>query len=251
MSLMILINAIQLPLVAAIFWLLADRRFRYRMAFATALAAVSVYGLFASSGAGAWVNHWFGVVLVVSGAAGVAWGRAERFWKEAGWPRRWIVALFPLFVTLGALVQEVLPRRILELPAEKTEWAAAENRFSADVEYERGRAGPAICEDLSLCAFAGKPLLYEPFAAQQRMLRDREAEASILHALQTHRYQTIQIDAPYNQPITDAKRSLFPGPFMQTLLANYHVDRQTSDRTFYVPNAQTLHSAQRLDARLH
>jgi Dolichyl-phosphate-mannose-protein mannosyltransferase len=235
MSFMILLDAIQLPFVVAIVWLLVDRTARYRTLLAAAIGLAIVYGLYVSRSDGAWVNHWFEVIIAVSMAASMAWARAETFWTGAGWPRRWVLALFPVLLTLGAAAQGELPRRIMGLDSQRQEWALAESRFAEDVAYERMHAGPAICEDLSLCAVAGKPLEYDPFGARQRILRDAAAAAPIVRDLQAHRYQTVQVNVSPDIVITGADRALFPEQFMRTLLANYHIDRRTCERAFFVP----------------
>lgn len=237
LAFMILLSVIEMPFAVALVWLLVDRTFPHWKLFCASLCAAVAYGLYVSRGDGAWVNHWFDAILAISMIVPLAWSRAEEFWLNAGWPRRWVLALFPVLLTLGPASQEVLPRRLMDFRALRQEWAGAESRFSSDIEYERMHSGPAICEDLSLCAFAAKDLEYEPFNARQKILRDPAAAAKIVHDLREHRFQTIQLNAPPDETITAADRALFPAEFMQELLANYHVDRRTSERVFFVPNA--------------
>ena len=236
-SFMILLNAIQIPFAVAIVWLLVDGTARWRPLLAAAFGVAMAYGLYISRGDGAWVNHWFDLIIVVSITSAVAWERAEAYWSGAGWPRRWILALFPILLTLGAAAQEVLPRGIVELSSQRQDWALMESRFADDVAYERMHAGPAICEDLSLCAFAGKALEYDPFGARERILKDAAAATPIIQDLQRHRFQTVQMDASPAEVITGADRALFPEQFMRPLLANYHIDRRTRERAFFVPDS--------------
>jgi hypothetical protein len=242
-SFLILLNAIQLPFAAAALWLLVDRTARYWKLLVVAFGLAIAFGLFASRGDGAWVNHWFDVIIVVSIAVSVAWARAEAFWLAAGWDRRFVLALFPVLLTLGAAAQEVLPQRLMELTSLRKEWAIDEAALQADVEYERSRPGPAICENLSLCAYAGKILEYEPFGAREKILKDPAAAVTIAGDLRSHRYQTVQLDVTAGEEIGSGGRALFPEQFMQALLANYHIDRRSAERVFFVPNTEAASTA--------
>jgi len=227
-------KTIVLPLIATGLWLLIDRANLYRPYVAAAIGMACAYGLWITRYEGAWVNHWFDLILAVSIGACLAWARLRGFWIETGRRREWLLGLFPLVVLVGDAV--AMPRDIVSLAEAKKAWAAEEAQFQADAEYLRNRPGGAICENLSICYFAGKHRDYDPYVARQRILGVPGGAETIVEALRAHRYSTVQIDAERGDPLAATNRLRFPAVFMQALLENYHVDRRGDERAFFVPN---------------
>lgn len=231
-----LVKILLFAMAAAAAWLTLDSSHRDRIFFAAASVLGLAFGWSATRYQGKWVNHWFELIVVVSIAAAVAWSRFDEHWMRARWPHAWILGLLPI-VILGADPLAV-PGKITALRNVRVESEAAEARFRDDVDYLRARSGPAICENLSLCYFAGKPRDYEPYNARQRILMHPEAAQAIVDALASHRYATVQIDAEPGERLTATDRLRFPAQFMKALLENYHVGSRNSERVFFVPNSQ-------------
>lgn len=77
-------------------------------------------------------------------------------------------------------------------------WLARERMREADaaktIQFIASRPGPAICEALMICFWAGKPFVLDPFNYGQAVLAGTRDPAALLAELRAHRYSVIQAD---------------------------------------------------------
>ena len=96
-----------------------------------------------------------------------------------------------------------------------------------DVAYLRANTGPALCETLSLCYWAGKPAAADVFNLSQQFLTGARDERPFLRMLETHSFAVMQFEA---------RSSLsFPGDVRAIIARNYRIDRTTDNGVFMVP----------------
>ena len=135
-------------------------------------------GIFASGGAGTDVNMFFDLIFAMS----LMIGTIE--------PRRYPSAQFTaliLFAAIGGSIRlpEALDHKNIRVEEIATEEAIAQIKNSSD---------PVLCENLLLCYWAGKPLNYDPFMAQQIFLLHPEKEIEFLKTMKEHPFSLVQID---------------------------------------------------------
>lgn len=182
------------PLVALSTRLLAARRADPRLdLLLLALGLAVPLGVVQRSGEGVNVNAHFEALIVacMAGAAALQLpGRPLRGpWRLAAW------ALLLPFVVL-------LP---LTARAERLEFAgeAAAARAWEDMRARIAAApGPAACETLALCYWAGKDFELDVFLYGQHVTRTRDASA-LLRALDAHRFAAVELDAPHAPRLGD------------------------------------------------
>ncbi len=114
----------------------------------------------------------------------------------------------------------------LSMPPSRAELAAQERIFRDDAAYLKSKPGPAICIDLLLCYDAGKPLSYDPFLTEEKILTGRLDWHGIAAELSDARYPVIE---------TQGSGQFFVPELDAALRARYRVEPRNSPRVFYVP----------------
>jgi len=75
-------------------------------------------------------------------------------------------------------------------------WIVRERMREADtakaVQFIASQPGPAICEQLMVCFWAGKPFVVDPFNYGQAVLMGTRDPEALLAEIRAHRYSTIQ-----------------------------------------------------------
>jgi 4-amino-4-deoxy-L-arabinose transferase-like glycosyltransferase len=105
----------------------------------------------------------------------------------------------------------------------------AEERGTAAGETALIRAanGPALCEMLSLCFWAGKPAEADVFNLEQSYLIGARSDAGLVRAIATKHFALIQLEQLTPFPLTPAVH--------RALLQNYRIVRTDDDRVFLAP----------------
>jgi hypothetical protein len=98
------------------------------------------------------------------------------------------VAMPMVAMALGARRAWLTPDYWLEPRTEET--AAAER----DVALIASWPGPAFCEDLALCFWAGKPPEVDVFNLQQRVRHDASAREALLRLVDDRHYGVVQLN---------------------------------------------------------
>ncbi|HWD29572.1 MAG TPA: glycosyltransferase family 39 protein [Rhizomicrobium sp.] len=107
----------------------------------------------------------------------------------------------------------------------------SDERVAADAQIALLKAspGPAICEMLSLCYWAGKPAGFDVFNMEQAYITKVRSDAALVRDIQVRRYGIVQLEELDPFPLTPAAH--------RALTANYRIVRQDDDRTFFAPNS--------------
>lgn len=111
--------------------------------------------------------------------------------------------------------------------------------FRQAVNFLDSRPGPALCEDLLLCFYAGKPPLYDAYYANSQVLSRHLSEAEVLDYIQTTRFPTIEITIPAEQPLVPLASQRFTAPEMQAILESYRPAIRTSEHALLVPKEES------------
>jgi hypothetical protein len=175
-------------------------------------AAVSVIlGAWFAGGAGVDSNAWFDAMIALALASGLALDRLARTaWRAAG-----LALLLAVPLGLGFAL-------------------AAENPFApvdaetprGDIAFLRAQDGPALCEMLSLCFWAGKDGEADVFNLGQAYATGARRDDALAALLAARHFAVLQFDPDEDFPLTPRVR--------RALDANYRVGRKSDDGTFYV-----------------
>jgi hypothetical protein len=208
--------------VAAVVWLgwrsPGDRSVRFVVTYA---AAAILLGLLFAGGEGVYWNTMFDADCALAMAAAVALERASS--------RAAILTAFlavpALVVAMSATIHWLSPRFWFD-----PRWSEAATA-AADVDFVRGHSGPALCEDMVLCYWAGKPVEVDVFNTRQRSRHEWWRVETLIRRLDAREFGVAEI--------ADDDRSLGP-QFMDALRRNYRVDHSSQWGVFWVPKQPGL-----------
>ena len=106
-------------------------------------------------------------------------------------------------------------------------WSEAETA-ALDVDFVRRRAGPALCENLVICYWAGKAVEADFFNLQQRARREPWRTEALARSIEAQRFAVVLVDAP--------GRDLGPA-VDQAFARRYRVDHESQWGRFLVPRS--------------
>jgi hypothetical protein len=196
------------------------------LALASSIVAVPLSG-----GAGVFYSVMFDVLIGLSIGVGAVVARVRTL---AGPSTRSAVIAFvlPLAMSLCLLLPAPasLARALNHVFG--NEWLA---RYAAagveDTDYLRDRSGPAFCEKLAICYWAGKAFEIDHFNAHQAVLIGKLDAAVVHDKIRGRHYQVIQL-SHFDEP-QDAQ--LYTQAFLDLLAANYRLDRRSLNGVFFRP----------------
>lgn len=191
-------------------------------AFGIVYAAVAiVLGAIFAGGEGVYWNSMFDADCALALVAALA---IDRFPASSPLRRLAIPAAYfavpALVIAMSATVHWLSPRFWFD-PRWSEAAAAAQ-----DIEFVRGRSGPALCEDLSMCYWANKPAGVDVFNVRQRSRREWWRVEALARQVEAREFGVVQLE--------DEGRGLGP-LFMDALQRTYHVDHAGQWGTFWVP----------------
>jgi hypothetical protein len=112
--------------------------------------------------------------------------------------------------------------------------SAAQDRFDGEVSLLRSQPGPAICECLLRCYYAGKQYSYDPFNATRAVDFGKLDPEAIASALRRHQYGAVQLAGPIGD---SCRTEMFAPPILAAIRDNYHPALENQDGAIYVPNS--------------
>jgi hypothetical protein len=194
-------------------------------AFLSFYAALGIaIGAFMGGGAGVDANAMFDADIALALGAGLV---MSRLLEE----RRPAPHLLGRAFAFAALVPFMVPA------AQSDEWRDSgfwlhplreETSLAAqDIRFLRSRPGPAICESLAFCYWAGKPDPVDVFNLDQQFRTGRRDMEPFLDLLGAHHFTAIELDETEPFPLPNIVRS--------AVLYNYRIDHTNDEGTFLVP----------------
>jgi len=195
-----------------------------------------VMGMGFSGGRGVSINVFFSNTVAMSILLGIFFEQVRAASDQ--WPRQRVLlrAGVPL-VCFASLFIALICNDILS-PfdyCERLHWERA--RFVQQVAFLRAQPGPALCESLLNCYFAGKPYVYDPFNSTSLILKGKLDGSLIVAGLQAKEYGAIQFSTPPSlsseKPVLSEER--FVDPIVEATDKNYRLGLRTKDGAIYVP----------------
>jgi hypothetical protein len=201
------------------------------------LAIALLAGGYFLGGDGVSINAFFGAYLAMSILVGLFFAS-----MEDGPPRRAMYAPIVLFGWLLVIPWLVVPplddRAQAQInwdpPLALQRISAEQSRFDAEVAFLRRQPGPALCECLLRCYYAGKPYSYDPFNATRAVEFGKLNPEVIASALRGREYGAVQLAGPIGD---SCRTEMFAPPILAALRESYHPALQNQDGAIYVPNS--------------
>ncbi|HJW42189.1 MAG TPA: glycosyltransferase family 39 protein [Rhizomicrobium sp.] len=205
------------PLAGTITLFAIARHDRHVMLCAIYAAIATIAGAYFSGGAGVDANTMFDADIALALGAGLLMNRISAAQDTAA-----IVFAVPLAIGLWSL---------------DTNWRSgdfwmhpmAEERAAAkgEIALLRTAHGPAICEMLSLCYWAGKDAEVDVFNIGEAYRAGRRGDADLVSAIDARRFGMIQFEEMSPFPLTENIR--------RAVDQHYRLVRKDDDRTFFAP----------------
>lgn len=173
------------------------------------------------------------VAVALAGGTGVNWniffdatwamclGAALALRQLLGRPRTsgWVAVAVAMWFVVAAVPLTV------RLATARSERAALRESV-AGIDFIRSHPGPAACERLALCFWAGKEPAVDFFNLQQAMRRNVALQNALVESVNATVFKVIQIERPGRD---------LGGAFNQALANHYRVAITTSEGVYFVP----------------
>lgn len=233
-----------LPFCVALYMAFIVRRDPQRRIVAVLLATSVILGGYFGGGHGVSINAFFSALLVTAILFGLFCAEIESAsWQ---WSKLPMAGDVPLLL-FGWLVIPWLISGNLNPVSSLRETAAAESRFDQQVRLLHSQPGPALCESLLRCYFAGKPYLYDPFNAT-RLIQFRKIDpAFMVEQVREQTFGAIQLDGPIKD---EADLERFDPSILSAIQNNYVTALDQEDGIIYVPKHAQPSSSQPSSAPL-
>jgi len=184
-----------------------------------ALAAVLVGACF-SGGAGVDMNVWFDAVIALSIGAALAMDRFERPLHKA---LAAVAYAVPLLCGLTLAYDEDWLTRDFWLHPARDDAATA----AADVDFLKAHDGPALCEMLSLCYWAGKRAEVDVFNLGQAYATGARGDDALVRLVDARYFRAVEFDS--------MDEFALGARVKQAFARNYRVDHEDDEGVFLVP----------------
>jgi hypothetical protein len=249
-----MLGPVLFPLLAAMYMAFLLRKERHLRIASLLLVTSVLVGSFFSGGAGVSINAFFSVLLAVAILCGLLW---DRIWSSNGIHREparnaemslldrvghrvWAPAVFFAWLLIPWLLVPAISSGF-----DRNQWdpvrrligtAAEEKRFEFEVGTLRSLPGPAICESLMRCYYAGKPYVIDPFNATRLIQFGKITPEPIIEELRRHTYGAVQLDNAIQQ---EDGGDRFDPAIVAAIKENYVPALINQDGEIYVPRSKT------------
>lgn len=191
-----------------------------------------VVGGYLGGGKGVSVNCLFSAMLAVAILVGLFLDGIEQ--EQWDWAWRRIADYAPVILFAWLVIPLVISGNWNPV-ARLREAAAAEKHFDAEVAQLRLQPGPALCESLLRCYFAGKPYVYDPFNATRLIDFGKLDGGVVVEDLRNHKYGAVQFDGPLDEEIRSER---FVGAILNAVRESYVLASENDDGEIYVPKRE-------------
>jgi len=228
---------ILLPFVVAFIWVIGnrgdDRTRVIRIFFLVSL----IVGVGFGGGTGISINVNFanffaisivlGLILYDVGRTPSPFPNHRNLWKR-GYP----IVLSASFVPALFLSQYFnVWSRLQMMPVEQ-------RQFDTETSFIEAQRGPALCESILRCYFAGKEYVYDPFNSTRLVLFHKLDASELVQSIAAHEYGAIQLHAPVGS--LERPNELFPDAVLDAVSHYYVLGFDDPECAIYVPKREQL-----------
>jgi len=224
---------IMLPFVVAFIWVIRnrgdDRTRLIRIFFLVSL----IVGIGFGGGTGISINVNFANFFAISIVLGLILydvGRTPSLFPNHRnlWKRGYPIVLSASFV-LALFLSHYFNvwNRLQMMPVEQ-------RQFDTETSFIGAQRGPALCESILRCYFAGKEYVYDPFNSTRLVLFHKLDAGELVHKIEVHEYGAIQLHAPVGS--LERPNELFPDAVLDAVSHYYVLGFDDRECAIYVPN---------------
>jgi hypothetical protein len=210
--------------------------------------AVNTYFI---GGDGVTINAMFGSMLAIVLLTGVLWAEFPGLplGRLKDLPQAIVCAIFFLWLAVPMVISgdplvitAIIYRTPLDFSANwRTDLAlersrAGEQRFAAEVAYLRQQPGPALCEGLLRCYYAGKPYLYDPYNATRFIAQGKLDANEMVDRLRNREFGAVQLSGSVEQKLGGRwQDSHFAPSILRAIQEYYRPGFKDEDGIIYIP----------------
>lgn len=198
-------------------------------------SALAIDAFFAG-GDGVDINIMFGSMLAIALLTGVFWAKYPKMSlsRFGVIPPVAVCTIFFIWLAVPMVsFHHGRPNKALAMGHDH------ERLFAAEVTYLQQQPGPALCEEVLLCAYAGKPYLYDPFNAWRFVKQGRLDPNVIVDHLRNREYGTVQLYSSVELELDGhGDPVLIPTPILLAIQRYYRPGFENKDGIIYLPTAQ-------------
>jgi hypothetical protein len=152
----------------------------------------------------------------------------DRLCRERGtWKPAWIVVAMLL---LASPVVVALPLDLFRMNDSIGQATRASAAVNDDVAFIAGTPGPAACQTLAFCYWAGKPATLDFFNTNQKIAKGLLSEEKITDLIESRYFGLVELDA------NPTPEQMLPTAAMTKVHTLYHLARADGNSLFYIPN---------------
>src|ERR1700683_5389187 len=229
-------SVILLPFVAALIWAVKAQRDTSNRVISIFFFTSLFAGIFFSGGTGISINVYFSNFFAISIVMGMllysAWRVPTPFAKYKFLERRAVPLILSAFLVLALILSGYsnVWGRIAELPEEQ-------RQFDAEVSFLKAQPGPAICESLLRCFYAGKPYVYDPYHFTRLVSLNMLDSGGLVAEIRALHYGAIQLRGPLHS--LERPNERFPDAVLDAIDQYYSLSAEYPDCAIYVPRTSS------------
>jgi len=224
---------ISVPVLIACIWVVRNLKDKARRPICIFFIASLFVGATIAGGNGVNVNTYFGnffaISIIMALVAHDTWEASTTLLGHRIIWRHVIPVALTTYLLVPFFVSDSFAswRQLGTLPEEQ-------KRFDQETSFLRAHPGPAICESLLRCYYAGKPYEIDPFNSTRFVRANKLDSGEIVRKIEMHQYGAIQL----NRPVESFKRpsNRFPDEVLDAIRQYYVPSLTEPNCVIYVPN---------------
>jgi hypothetical protein len=217
-----------MPLAVSAFWSIWQFHDRQTRVISLFFFSSLLIGAAFAGGMGVNANTFFDNLFAISIIMGAC---LDALWKapipSLGKGGRWRF-LVPVLL-YSTVVMEYVPRGVT-LPEFLSELPVRQRLFDQEVSFLAAQPGPALCESLILCYYAGKPYILNPLGVATGARRGKTS-SRLLKQIAARGFGAIQT----HNPVTPRSTSYFPDAVLDAIDQYYVEALKAPDCHIYIP----------------
>jgi hypothetical protein len=221
-----------LPLAISSFWSIWQLHNRQARVISFYFFSSLLIGVAFAGGVGVSANTFFDNLFAMSIIMGAC---LDSLWKapipSLGKGGRWRF-LVPVLL-YSAVIIEYVPRGVT-MPKFLSDLPLRQRLFDQEVSFLAAQPGPAICESLLLCYYAGKPHIIDPLGVSIGTKLGKGNDNQLVKQIAEKSYGAIQTDAPVAQKTSGH----FPDDVLDAIDRYYVEAFKAPDCYIYVPRVE-------------
>jgi hypothetical protein len=223
---------ILLPFAVACIWVRKNWGVRERRLICIFLIVSLMIDVAIAGGIGISINTYFGNFFAISIIMGMVLHDTRQpsstfLIQNAVWRRRIPAILFAsLLLPLSLSGYFWFWSGLKRMPEEQ-------DRFDAEASFLRAQPGPAICESLLRCYYAGKEYVFDPFNGTRLARSHKLDSGEIVQKIATHQYAAIQLHGPVGT--LERPNERFPNDVLDAIGQYYVLSLDDPKCAIYLP----------------